>query len=73
MHGWDEGWHMGGMWIWWLLGAALVAAVVWLLVRTGRSGREARHESPEQILKRRHANGETDREEFERRLQDLRK
>jgi uncharacterized membrane protein len=30
-------------------------------------------ETPEQILQRRHAKGETDREEFQRRLEDLRR
>jgi putative membrane protein len=61
------------MWVWWILGIALVVAVVWVIARAGGRGQEPRHESSEEILKRRYANGEIDHEEYERRLQDLRK
>jgi uncharacterized membrane protein len=45
---------------------------VWVLVRAATpTVREA--ESPELILKRRYAHGEIDRDEYERRLSDLRK
>ena len=71
MHWWDGGWRMGIMWIWWLLAVVLVVGSVWLLARAG-SGRGSRRESPEETLKRRYANGEIDREEYERRLADLR-
>ena len=67
---------MGGMWVWWLLGLALIVLVVWLVARVGGSSHEnetARHESPEETLKRRYASGEIDSEEYERRLRDLRK
>lgn len=36
MHGFD-GWHMGGMWLWWLLVPILVGLIVWLVVT--QSGR----------------------------------
>jgi putative membrane protein len=63
---------MGMMWIWWLLAIGLIAAAVWGVVRRG-GGRDDRPESPEETLKRRYANGEIDKEEYDRRLADLRK
>lgn len=69
MHGWD-GWHMGWMWIWWALGLAVVIAAVWLVAR---GGAQASGESAEQILKRRYASGDIDREEYERKLEDMRR
>jgi len=70
----DGAGHMGYMWIWWLLGALVVVAFVWALVKTSPAGRqvEAARESPEQVLKRRYAAGEIDREEFTAQLNDLR-
>ena len=64
------GWWMG---LWWLFGLAVVVFLVWLIARTasGSSGRA--DETPEQILKRRYARGEIDREEYERRLTDIRR
>lgn len=72
MHGFD-GCHMGGMWFWWILVVAVVLAVVWLAVSYSRRGNGGPGESPEQILKRRFAKGEIDREEYERTLTELRK
>jgi len=59
------------MWSWSVVGLALVLVVVWALARAG-SGTDGA-ESPETVLKRRYARGEIDREEYERRLSDLRK
>lgn len=77
MHWMDGWWHMAGMWIGWLLVLIVIVAVVWLVVRAasdrGRSGGPPGDvASPEQILKQRYARGEIDREEYERRLADLR-
>ncbi|HSP78407.1 MAG TPA: SHOCT domain-containing protein [Myxococcaceae bacterium] len=69
MHWWNDGWHMGWMVLGWILGLLFLAALVWVLVRaTQRPG-----DSPEEILKRRYARGEISREEYERRLSDLRR
>lgn len=71
MH-WDGWWPMGGMWIFWLLVlVGLVLLVRWFLVSERGSG-EMR-ESPEQILKKRYARGDIDKEEYERMLSDLRR
>lgn len=65
---------MGLMALWWLLGLVVLVAVVWAVVRAGGTAGIGRgEESPETILKRRYARGDLDREEYERRLTDLRK
>lgn len=71
-HGWNGWWHMGFMWLFWV---ALIVIVVWLLVRgtSGRPSTGGAQDSPEQILKRRYARGEVDKDEYERRLSNLRR
>jgi putative membrane protein len=70
MHYWN-GWHMGWMPFWWLCGAVVVGALIWLAVAgTQRGGTP---DSPEQILKRRYAGGEIPREDYERKLEELRR
>ncbi len=64
-------WGMGSMWIWGLILVGAVVLVVVMLARAG--GSQAARESPEAILKRRYARGEIDREEYERRLEAVRK
>ena len=49
----------------------IVILLVWVVVRSA-SGPSIQ-DTPEQILKRRYARGEIEREEYERRLNDLRK
>ncbi len=61
---------MGWMAIWWILGLALAAAVVWALLSSIRS-RSGGRESPEEILRRRYAEGEIDRDTYQRMLADL--
>ena len=65
---------MGMMAIWWLLGLVVLGMVIWAVIRAaGSPGNGRGEESPETILKRRYARGEVDREDYERRLTDLRK
>jgi putative membrane protein len=56
--------------MWWILSAALIAIVVWAVLKT-QSGQGSGSESPEEILKRRYAKGEIDRETYQRMLTDL--
>lgn len=72
MYGYD-GWHMGGMWFWWILIVLVIVAVVWVAISYSRRGNNSPRESPEQILKRRFAKGEIDREQYEQMLSGLRK
>jgi putative membrane protein len=66
--------HMGWMGLWWIAGVVLLLLLVWAVARaSGFSGPSRTEEPPETILKRRYARGDVDREEFERRLTDLRK
>lgn len=69
--------YMGSMgwWmvLWWVAGIVVLV----LLVRfvAGAAGRVSPggDDTPEQILKRRYAKGEIDRDEYQRRLEDLRR
>lgn len=71
---WEHWWGMGWMW---LIGIAVVIALVVVIAVIVRSatGREppARERSSEDLLKERYARGEIEREEYERRLSDLRR
>lgn len=64
------GWMMVWWWIFWIL---VIAAVVWFVARSVGGRTTAQEDSPETILKRRYARGEMSRDEYEQRLNDLRK
>lgn len=61
---------MGLGMVFWL---TVLIFVVWIVAKTGGGQSWRSDETPEQILKRRYARGEIEREEYERRLSDLRK
>jgi len=70
--------HMAGMGLWGILLIVLLIAVVWAFFiaarRTGGGGfGHGPAESPSDIVKRRYATGEIDRETYERMLADLKK
>jgi putative membrane protein len=69
---WDHGLGMGWMMVSWLVWLVIIVAVVWVATRA-MSGGTRLDESPESILKRRYARGDIEREEYERRLSDIRK
>ncbi|MFW6201111.1 MAG: SHOCT domain-containing protein [Gemmatimonadota bacterium] len=83
-----DGWwgHMNGAWGWgmmffmMLFWIAVIALVVWLIVRLtrgdgapGGTGGAVRGDRAEEILRERYARGEIDRDSFERMLDDLRR
>lgn len=65
-------WHMGWMWIFWVV---LIVVIVLVVQRASISSRPPGEipVSAEEILKRRYARGEIGKEEYERKLEDLRK
>lgn len=69
--------YMGSMGWWmafgWVIGLAVLILLVWVIARTAGGFPGRADESPEQILKRRYARGEIDREEYDRRLTDIRR
>ena len=69
---WD-GFHAGWMGFWMVFWLAVLLLLVWVVARAAGGQSWRNDETPEQILKRRYARGEIEREEFERRLSDLRK
>lgn len=73
MH-WHDGWGMyPGMWVFWcVIVIVVVLLVIWLL-RSGGGPGGGRHSDAEEELKRRYARGEISREEYEQKLDDLRR
>ena len=72
MDEWNGVGHMGGIWIWWIFGIVIIAALAWAILRSPmRNG--GSDVSAEELLKRRYARGEINKEDYEKRLQDLRK
>lgn len=73
---WTEmgGWAMGlGMVTWVLVLAVVIGFVVWLMNRAQGRRDDGHAESAEEMLRRRFAGGDIDREEYERRLEALRR
>ena len=74
MWGWDAGggWLMMGIGM--LIWVALIALVVWLVVRAfGPRPGGGGSQSAEDLLRRRYASGEIDAEEYQSRLETLRR
>ena len=74
MWGWDAGggWLMMGIGM--LIWVALIALVVWLVIRAvGQRQGGPRSEPAEELLRRRFASGEIDDEVYRRRLETLRR
>ncbi len=63
---------MGLMWISWIVILGGIGALIWWLAGGSRSPR-ALQEPPEEILRRRYARGEINKEGFEKMLSDLRR
>ena len=76
MGGWDSGWRFGGL-ITMVVFLALLGGGLYVLIRAivgpgGTSSLQGQgRESPLEILKRRYARGEINREEFEQAKKDL--
>ncbi|MEX0680348.1 MAG: SHOCT domain-containing protein [Balneolales bacterium] len=61
----------GGGWMmifWWIVIIAVVIVVIRALIKNNK---QDKHETPMDILKRRYANGEIEKEEFEERKKEL--
>ena len=72
MHYWFDGTHMIWMAISSIVWTGLLVVLVWLFFSMF-SGRSESNDSSETILRRRYAGGEINTEEFELRLEELRK
>lgn len=73
MHEWVGGTTMFGMWIWWLGAVAVIAAIGFGVAKTAGQKNKATGASADEMLNRRYANGEIEQQDYEARLQALRK
>jgi len=64
---------MSWMGNWWLLGVSLIAVLIWAVLKSTRGPDSNSSESPGELVKRRYARGEIDRETYERMLTDLKR
>ena len=69
---WGAGWgYWGWGWWFWVFWAVIIFLLISFAASAGRGTAVVRPE--EQILRERYARGEIDKQEFERRLNDLRR
>lgn len=70
-----HGWGMGlGMGWWWIIGIAVVAAIVWLILRNANQNGPVNNpgrKSALEILKERYASGEIGKEEYEQKKKEI--
>lgn len=68
------GWgHMGGMWFWWFFGFVIIAVLAWAIIMPSSRKDDDTGMSAEELLKRRYARGDITKDDYESRLEDLRK
>jgi putative membrane protein len=68
------GGHYWGMGWWWIIGIIIIAAIVWMALKTISKNNNINTsfgKTPLDILKERYATGEIGKEEFEERKKDL--
>jgi uncharacterized membrane protein len=63
---------MAWMGVWWVLAAAAFGFVLWVMLASTRGPMNGRTDSPERIARKRYAQGEIDREAFQKIIHDLR-
>jgi len=69
---WGDHWMFGGfMWVFWILVIVGLFFFIKWLVQQNRPGETRQNESSLEILKKRYARGEIDKEEFEQKKKDL--
>ena len=78
MMGWGMGYGMGWLWMiimvvfWVAVIVGIIFLIRWLILSTKTQSHPGKYdESPLEILKKRYARGEIDKEEFEQRKKDL--
>jgi putative membrane protein len=72
-HGWMWG---GGMWFGWIIWLVIIGVIVWLVMNQSGRNRNQNQVNPHQeshldILKKRYARGEINKEQFEQMKKDL--
>ena len=69
---WGDHWMFGGfMWIFWIAVIVVLVFFIKWLVQQSRPSETRQEESAMEILRKRYAKGEIDKEEFEKKKKDL--
>lgn len=69
---WGNHWMFGGfMWGFWILFLVALFFLIRWAVQQGKASEQKREGNPMEILKKRYARGEIDKEEFEQKKKDL--
>ncbi|GBD88275.1 hypothetical protein BMS3Abin03_02210 [bacterium BMS3Abin03] len=71
-----NGMNWGGMWFGWIFGLVILGLVIWAIVFFARNSGNSQNQLPREedaleILKKRFARGEINKEQFEQMKQDL--
>lgn len=64
MHGWGMGWG-------WIVGLILLIFIFWMIAKSNTGKQQGPEESALDVLKKRYARGEIDKEEYEEKKKDL--
>ena len=64
----EHGWGMS-MGVWWIIGLVIFLSVLFFILKTGTSKRKRKKERD--TLNRRFANGEVDKTEYEKEMQNI--
>ncbi len=69
---WGDHWMFGGfMWLFWVILLGALIFLVWLIVRKSQASSSRSEEDALDILKKRYARGDIDKEEFEQKKRDI--
>lgn len=69
-------WGMNGMWMNWIFWLVIIGLIIWLILTSGKRNYPEKNipfdnETPLDILKKRYAKGEINKEQFEQMRKDL--
>lgn len=68
-------WMWGGMWFSWIFWIVIIGLIIWLVINQSSRNKQnfpsSPNETPLDILKKRYAKGEINKEQFEQMRKDL--
>lgn len=69
---WGDHWMFGGyMWLFWILVLGGLIFLIWWIIKQSQSRPSGSEDDALEILKKKYAKGEIDKEEFEQKKKDI--